>query len=62
MEKFNCKIANQIDLVNYLETLGHEPSKIKNQDYWYLSPLRNENTPSFKVNQKLRMTIESLQI
>jgi hypothetical protein len=53
MEKFNCKIANQIDLVNYLETLGHEPSKIKNQDYWYLSPFRNENTPSFKVNQKL---------
>ncbi len=55
MEKFNCKIANQIDLVNYLETLGHEPSKIKNQDYWYLSPFRNENTPSFKVNQKLNL-------
>lgn len=55
MEKFNCKIANQIDLVNYLETLGHEPSKIKNQDCWYLSPLRNENTPSFKVNQKLNL-------
>jgi len=53
MEKFNCKSANQIDLVNYLKTLGHEPSKIKNQDYWYLSPLRNENTSSFKVNQKL---------
>lgn len=55
MEKFNCKIANQIDLVEYLETLGHEPSKIKNQDYWYLSPFRNENTPSFKVNQKLNL-------
>ncbi|MEO8254323.1 MAG: toprim domain-containing protein [Flavobacterium sp.] len=55
MEKFNCKIANQIDLVNYLETLGHEPSKIKNQDYWYLSQFRNENTPSFKVNQKLNL-------
>lgn len=55
MEKFNCKIANQIDLVNYLETLGHEPSKIKNKDFWYLSPLRNENTPSFKVNQKLNL-------
>ncbi|KUJ59808.1 hypothetical protein AR687_21255 [Flavobacteriaceae bacterium CRH] len=55
MEKFNCKAANQIDLVHYLETLGHEPSKIKNQDYWYLSPLRNEKTPSFKVNQKLNL-------
>ena len=55
MEKFNCKIANQINLVNYLETLGHEPSKIKNQDYWYISPLRSEKTPSFKVNQKLNL-------
>ncbi|WP_294965164.1 toprim domain-containing protein [uncultured Flavobacterium sp.] len=55
MEKFNCKIANEIDLVEYLKILGHEPSKIKNQDYWYLSPLRNENTPSFKVNQKLNL-------
>lgn len=55
MEKFNCKSANQINLVNYLETLGYEPSKIKNQDCWYLSPLRNENTPSFKVSQKLNL-------
>ncbi|QLC67173.1 toprim domain-containing protein [Flavobacterium sp. LPB0248] len=55
MEKFSCKIANEIDLVDYLKILGHEPSKIKNQDYWYLSPLRNENTPSFKVNQKLNL-------
>lgn len=55
MEKFNCKIANQIDLVNYLKILGLEPSKIKNHDYWYLSPLRNEKTPSFKVNQKLNV-------
>lgn len=55
MEKFNCKIANEIDLVDYLQMLGHEPSKIKNQDYWYLSPLRNENTPSFKVNRKLKV-------
>ena len=55
MEKYNCKSANQIDLVTYLEKLGHEPLKIKNQDYWYLSPLRNEKTPSFKVNQKLNL-------
>ncbi|MXO06450.1 toprim domain-containing protein [Flavobacterium sp. HBTb2-11-1] len=55
MEKFNCKIANEIDLVDYLKILGYEPSKIKNQDYWFLSPFRNENTPSFKVNQKLNL-------
>ncbi|MNF92445.1 DNA primase [compost metagenome] len=42
-------------MVAYLETLGHEPSKIKNSDYWYLSPLRKEDTPSFKINQKLNV-------
>lgn len=55
MEKFNCKIANQIDLVTYLATLGYDPSKVKNQDYWYLSPLRKEDTPSFKVSRKLNV-------
>lgn len=55
MEKFTCKTTNQTDLVRYLETLGHEPSKIINQDHWYLSPFRYENIPSFKVNQKLNV-------
>jgi hypothetical protein len=55
MEKLNCKTANQMDLVTYLESLGLEPSKIKNLDYWYLSPLRNEHTPSFKVSRKLNL-------
>ena len=32
-----CKQANQIDLVNYLEKLGHRPQKIRGNDYWYLS-------------------------
>ena len=31
--------------------MGHEPRKIRNNDYWYLSPLRQEKTPSFKVNR-----------
>jgi hypothetical protein len=47
--------AKQINLVNYLASLGHEPHKIRNEDFWYLSPLRNENTPSFKVNRKLNV-------
>lgn len=42
-----------IDLVAYLESLGFEPVRVRNNDYWYLSPLRNERTPSFKVNRKL---------
>jgi hypothetical protein len=45
--------ARQIDLVDYLSKLGYAPSKIRNCDYWYLSPLREEKTPSFKINRKL---------
>ena len=45
--------AKQIDLVDYLAALGHRKQKIRNKDYWYLSPLREEKTPSFKVNRSL---------
>ena len=51
MEKINCDKAKQLDLVAYLASLGHHPAKIHNQDYWYRSPLREEATPSFKVNR-----------
>ena len=47
----NCEQANQIDLVDYLHSIGHEPSKIRGNDYWYHSPLRDEKEPSFKVNR-----------
>lgn len=49
---FSCSQAKQIDLVDYLETLGFHHQNIRNNDYWYRSPLRAENTPSFKVNRK----------
>ena len=49
----SCDQARKLDIVSYLSALGYEPSKIRNQDYWYLSPFREENTPSFKVNRKL---------
>ncbi len=45
--------AKESDLVDYLSALGYEPARIRNVDYWYLSPLRNEKTPSFKVNRRL---------
>jgi len=51
----NCAEANQIDIVDYLGSLGYQPAKIKNQDYWYLSPLRKEKKPSFKVNRKFNV-------
>jgi len=47
----NCASANATDLVDYLSSLGHQPAKIRNIDYWYLSPLRDESEPSFKVNR-----------
>jgi DNA primase len=48
----NCAEANQVDLVHLLSLVGHHPKKITGKDHWYLSPLRNENTASFKVNQQ----------
>jgi hypothetical protein len=53
--KINCEQANQIDLVEYLEKLDHLPKKIRNNDYWYLSPLRDEKEPSFKVNRQFNI-------
>jgi hypothetical protein len=50
---FTIQDAKQIDLVQYLEKLGHQPKNIKNHDFWYSSPLRAEKTPSFKVNTKI---------
>lgn len=53
MKKMTCRQARTIDLVNYLAGLGYQPKKIRNNDYWYKSPFRDERTPSFKVNRKL---------
>jgi CHC2 zinc finger/Toprim-like len=43
--------VKRIDLVDYLDTLGIQPQKVRNNDYWYLSPFRQEKTPSFKINR-----------
>jgi len=50
-----CADAKKIDLVDYLASLGHHPQKVSHQDYWYLSPFRDEKTASFKVNRKLNV-------
>ncbi len=52
---FSCDQAREIDLVDYLFALGFQPQKIRNNDYWYLSPLREEKEASFKVNRKLNV-------
>lgn len=51
-KKLSCEAARQIDLVDFLSGLGHEPVRIRWHDYWYLSPLREEKTASFKVNRQ----------
>lgn len=52
-QKLSVREAKEIDLVDYLSSLGHEAVKVRGTDYWYLSPLRNEKTPSFKINRKI---------
>ena len=49
------KWAQSLDLIDYLSSLGHHPQKIKEPDYWFLSPFRNEKSASFKVNRKLNV-------
>lgn len=54
-KRLTAQEAKKIDLTTYLSSLGHQPIEIRNVDYWYRSPLRNEQEPSFKVNQKLNV-------
>lgn len=49
----NIKEAKQIRLVEYLRIIGYTPVNVRWHQYWYLSPLREERTPSFKVNDCL---------
>lgn len=52
-QRLSIEEAKKIDIVSYLADIGYSPTKIHNNDYWYLSPLRDEKTPSFKVNRSL---------
>ncbi len=52
MPTINCKQARQIPITEYLAQCGFKPETIKGDNHWYLSPLREEKTASFKVNTK----------
>lgn len=52
-QRLSLSEVKEMDMVDYLSLLGHVPVKIRNNDYWYLSPLRDENTASFKINREL---------
>ena len=45
--------AKKISIVDYLENMGYTHAKIRRGQYWYRSPLREEKTPSFVVNNNL---------
>jgi hypothetical protein len=47
--------AKKIAITDYLSSLGFQPDKIRGNDYWYRSPLRDERDPSFKVNTRLNV-------
>jgi hypothetical protein len=51
---FAYEQAREIDLVDSLIALGFQPQK-KGNDYWYLSPLREEKEASFKANIRLNV-------
>ena len=40
----------QIAITDYMQQQGYAPARVQGIHYWYYSPLRNESTPSFKVN------------
>ncbi|EEZ03180.1 CHC2 zinc finger domain protein [Bacteroides sp. 2_1_22] len=51
----NIKIMNSLDnkniqIADFLAEKGYLPISKKGANWWYLSPLHNENTASFKVN------------
>ena len=48
----NIKQAKKVDLIEFLEKLGYKEAKRRGKEHWYLSPIRTENTPSFKVNSE----------
>ncbi len=46
-----CEEGNKLDLVEYLFSLGFTPTKIRGNNYWYVSPSRSEKEASFKIDR-----------
>ncbi|MCF0064419.1 hypothetical protein [Dyadobacter chenwenxiniae] len=43
-----CEQAREISIVELLQNCKIHPQYVRGQDYWYLSPLRDEKTPSLR--------------
>lgn len=50
--KMNIQEIKTIKLQDFLASLGYSPSKQQGNNVWYLSPFRQENHASFKVNNE----------
>lgn len=48
----NIEESKRLSIVDYLSGEGIEPVKTSGNSCWYLSPIRNERNPSFRVNRK----------
>ena len=48
-EKLQCDTAREISIVELLKKSGFSPQWENNKEAWFLSPIRKESTPSFKV-------------
>lgn len=49
----NSKQAKNIAIEIYLAQQGFKPEREQGNYLWYCSPLRDEHTPSFRVNRAL---------
>lgn len=48
-----CAEAKHIDMVEYLDRMGFQPVRVRGNNFWYMSPFRDEKTASFKINRKI---------
>lgn len=48
----NIEQSKKLSIIDFLDKEGIKPAKTRGNAYWYLSPFRNERTPSFKVSRK----------
>ena len=46
----NISEVRKTNLMDYLNQNGHKPIKIQYGNAWFISPMRQEKTPSFKVH------------
>lgn len=49
-QRLNCTTAKQLSIISFLSSIGICPVRTRGNSHWYLSPYRQENTASFKVD------------